>query len=119
SPPPRCRTSACTWPPTWPAASRPGSGPACRCALSQPRATSSGRVAIRVAGRVAAFQPDLVHPATTEDVAFQEEPFVEADPAGRADVQLGHPGTHPVGVKLLVPRSVQRVGEVHPRAVPA
>ena len=34
-------------------------------------------------------------------------------------VELGHPGADPVGVELIVPRPVQRVGEVDALAVAA
>src|SRR5262249_40100971 len=74
--------------------------------------------AVRVAGCVAALEPDLVHPATAEHVAFEEEPLVEADAAALADVELGHPGADAVWEELLVPSPVQRVGEVDALAVP-
>src|SRR6266536_5604639 len=77
------------------------------------------RVAVGVAGGVAALEPDLVHAAPAERIAFEEEALVEADAATLADVQLGHPRAHAAGVELLVPGAVQGVGEVHALAVPA
>src|SRR5205823_11335578 len=77
------------------------------------------RVAVGVAGGVAALEPDLVHAAPAERIAFDEEALVEADAAALADVQLGHPRADAVGVELLVPGTVQGVGEVHALALPA
>src|SRR6202034_193560 len=77
------------------------------------------REAVGIAGRVAALQPDLVRAAATERVALHEEPLVERDPAAGVRVYLGHPRADAVRVELLVPRPVQRVGEVDPGAVPA
>src|SRR6476619_7089602 len=48
-----------------------------------------------------------------------EEPLVNAQPDLGVDVELGHPGADAVGVELLVPRAVERVGEVHPLPVSA
>src|SRR5260370_19825430 len=75
--------------------------------------------AVGVAGGVAALQPDLVRSAAAECVALEEEPLVERDPAALAHVELGHPGAHAVRVELVVPRTVQRVGEVDALAVAA
>ncbi len=82
--------------------------------MSRPR---SG-VAVRVAGCIAALEPDLVHPAAAEYVAFEEEPLVEADAAAIANVKLRHPRADAIGVELIVPRAIQRVGEVDALAVP-
>src|SRR5258708_16460763 len=80
---------------------------------------ASRRVAVGVAGCVAALQPDLVRSAAAERVALEEEPLVERDPAALGDVELRHPGADAARGELVVPRPVQRVGEVHPLAVPA
>src|SRR5258707_4584829 len=82
--------------------------------MSRPR---SG-VAVRVAGCIAALEPDLVHPAAAEYVAFEEEPLVEADAAAIANVKLRHPRADAIAVELIVPRAIQRVGEVDALAVP-
>ena len=78
-------------------------------------------VAVGIRGRVAALQPDLVHPQAPELRAAREELLVEAQPAarGRIGVDLGQPAAHAVRVELVVPRPVQRVGQVDPLAVPA
>src|SRR5689334_12407814 len=76
-------------------------------------------VAVRVRRGVATLEPDLVRTQPAEVVAMREEPLVDAQPAVLADVQLRHPGADPVGIELVVPGAVQRVGEVHPLAVPA
>src|SRR4029077_14521497 len=54
-------------------------------------------------------------------VAVREELLVQAQPAarGRGGVELGEPAAHAVRVELVVPRPVQRVGQVDPLAVPA
>src|SRR5258705_4658002 len=76
-------------------------------------------VAVRVAGCIAALEPDLVHTAAAEYVAFEEEPLVEADAAALANVELRHPRADAIWVELIVPRAIQRVGEVDAVAVPA
>src|SRR6516225_9138048 len=67
----------------------------------------SAGVAVRVAGRVAALQPGLMHPQATEIVAMWEESGIR-DQTTRGDigVKLGHPCAGAVGVEHLVPRGV-------------
>src|SRR6266446_9750946 len=92
---------------------------ASRCGVDASRRRNPrSRVAVRVAGCIAALEPDLVHPPAPEDVAFEEEPLVEADAAALANVKLGHPRADAIGVELIVPRAIQRVGEVDALAVP-
>src|SRR4051794_40012196 len=80
---------------------------------------SASAVTVRVGRGVAALQSDLVHAQATELLAVREESLVDAEPAVGVGVELGHPGAHAVRVELVVPRSVQRVGEVDPPAVAA
>src|SRR3954454_12447531 len=72
--------------------------PSCRC-------PEVSRVAVAVAGGVAALQPQLVDAPTAEGVALREEALVERDAAAvRVDVELGDPGADAVRIELLVPR---------------
>src|SRR5262249_47580753 len=76
--------------------------------------------AVRVAGRVTALEPDLVHPQPPEVVAVREESGVGRQTAcGDIGVELGHPCPDAVWVKDLVPRCVKRVGHIDPSAVTA
>ena len=50
---------------------------------------------------------------------MREEPRVQGQTAGRVGVEPGHPCAHPVGVELVVPGAVERVGDVDPPAVAA
>src|SRR5690242_3493823 len=78
---------------------------------------ASGGEAVGVARSVPALQPDLVRAAPAEHFALEEEALVKTDAAALGDVQLGHPGAYAVRVELLVPRTVERVGEVDALAV--
>ena len=62
-----------------------------------------------------------MHAQAAEVRAAGEEAVIDAQPAAcvRIGVDLGEPGAHAVRVELVVPRPVQRVGQVDPRAVPA
>src|SRR5260370_19929602 len=87
----------------------------------EPFTNRSGPVAVGIRGGVTALQPDLVDPAAAEVRAAREESLIDAQPAARAriGVDLGQPAAHAVRVELLVPRSVQRVRQLEPLAVPA
>src|SRR3954452_8376128 len=50
---------------------------------------------------------------------MRKEPLVHAHGATGVDVDLGHPGADAVGMELIVPRTVERVGEVDPPTVAA
>src|SRR3954454_435111 len=50
---------------------------------------------------------------------MRKEPLVHTHSATGVDVELGHPGADAVGMELVVPRTVERVGEVDPAAVAA
>src|SRR5680860_1142444 len=66
-----------------------------------------------------ALDTDLGHASAAELVAMREEPLFHAHSATGVDVDLGHPGADAVGVELVVPRAVERVGEVDPASVSA
>src|ERR1700691_725981 len=69
-------------------------------------------IAVGVRRSVATLQPDLVHPQAAELLAVREKVLVDAQPAVKIRVELGHPRADTVGVELVVPCPVQRVGEV-------
>ena len=52
-------------------------------------------------------------------VALQEEVFVKRDAPIAAGVKLDHPAAHTVGIELLIPRCIERVGEIDSFAVAA
>src|SRR5271155_2200234 len=94
--------------------------PARAAAASAQRHLQSAGEAVRVAGRVTALEPDLVDPAAAKFVAVREESDVGDKTArGEVGVKLRHPCSDAVGIKDLVPRRVQRVGDVDPSAVTA
>src|SRR5689334_3672764 len=76
----------------------------------------SSREAVRVGARVAALEMDLVRPHAGE---FHQELAIERDPAVLADVQLRQPAADAVRIELLVPRAIERVGQVDAPAVAA
>src|SRR5512134_2998703 len=55
----------------------------------------------------------------THAVEFHESSRIELHAAVRTDVQLGQPALDAVGIELVVPRAIQRVGHVHAPAVTA
>src|SRR3954454_10491462 len=65
------------------------------------------------------MQTELLYPSAAKLVAVRKEPLVHAQAATGVDVELGHPGADAVGMELVVPRTVERVGEVDPAAVAA
>src|SRR6266508_249653 len=103
----RCRAAAAgRWPPP------PGGG--------QLAGAWSARVAVGVAGGVAALQPGLAHPQPAEVLPAGEEARVRGDAAGvQVGVELGRPGADAVGVEDVVPDPVEGVGDVHAAAVAA
>src|SRR6516164_8587184 len=78
------------------------------------RASFRLRVAVRVRRGVSTIQPYLVR---SQPVELDEELFVELHSAVRVRVELHHPTLQPVGIDLLVPRRVQRVGEIDTLAI--
>src|SRR5262245_4242555 len=45
-------------------------------------------------------------------VALNEKVLVERHAAIRTGIELDHPTTHAVGIELLIPRRIKRVGEI-------
>src|SRR3954449_6034658 len=74
------------------------------------------RVAIRVRGGVAAIQPHLV---CAQPVELDEEPLIKFHSALRVHIELHHPTLQSIRVELLVPRGVERIGEIDALAVAA
>ena len=52
-------------------------------------------------------------------VAFQEKVFVKGDAAVGTGIEFHHPTADAVGIKLLVPCGIKRVGEIDSLAVAA
>src|SRR5215212_8281276 len=88
-----------------------------RTVATCPRPPRQSAVAVRVRRSVATLESDLVNAQATELVAVREEALIDAKPAVRVCIELGHPGADAVGVELVVPRPVERVGQVHPPSV--
>src|SRR4029434_4579592 len=55
----------------------------------------------------------------THAVEFHESGRIERDPAVRSHVDLGQPALDPVGIELVIPRAIQRVGHIDALAVAA
>src|SRR5262245_46567776 len=83
-------------------------------AVSVDITTSRETVGIRTG--VAAFEVDLVR---THAVELEESVLGDAETAGRAHVHLREPAPDAVGIELLVPRAIERVGHVEPLSVAA
>src|SRR5690242_21771356 len=71
---------------------------------------------MRIRRRVPAFESHLVRARLAE---VDEEVRVDGEAAVRGGVELHHPAGESVGVELVVPRAVERVGEVDATAVAA
>src|ERR1700736_1668776 len=52
-------------------------------------------------------------------VKFKEEFLIQSDSAFGLGVQFHHPTANTLGIELLVPRSIQRVGEINALAITA
>src|SRR6266568_4641468 len=83
---------------------------------ASPRAKSDSRKTIRIARTIATIQMDLVN---TIICALDEKLPVEIDPTIGLGIDFDHPTANPIRIKLLVPRSVKRVGKIHTLAVAA
>src|SRR5262249_9928448 len=83
-------------------------------------ADHSAGVAVRVAGRVTALEPGLVDPQAMESVVVREKSDIrDKASGGDVGVKLGHPRPCAVRLDRVVPRRIQRVGDVHPPSVAA
>src|SRR5205809_3846595 len=80
------------------------------------RGSQASREAVRVRGRVAAFEADLVRPLALE---LHEEVRVDGQAAAGRRVKLRRPALDTLGVEDRVPGAVERVGQVDPAAVAA
>src|SRR5262249_55408298 len=84
--------------------------------MSGRHASCSVRVAIGIGGSVASFQSKLVG---AHSVELDKKLFVEFHPAAGVGIDLHHPALYAVGIELLIPGRVKRVGEVDAFAVAA
>src|SRR5687767_10756679 len=71
---------------------------------------------VGVRGGVAPFQVNLVASKVSE---LQPEITIHLDAALRTRIYLYHPATDSFGIKLLVPRTIQGIGEVDAPAITA
>src|SRR5215472_4533257 len=78
--------------------------------------SGSSRKAERVGRGIAAFETDLMGP---HGVKLQEQLRVEAHASIRIGVDLRKPAANAVRIKLLVPSTVKRVGQINPFSVAA
>src|SRR5215469_643595 len=76
---------------------------------SVPHASLSVREAIGIRRSVPAFQPKLVR---AEPIELDEKPFVQLHAAIWMRVDLYHPAFHSIGIELVVPWRVKRIGEI-------
>src|SRR5207253_1432848 len=87
-----------------------------RAQMPPARARGCSRKTIRIAGRIASFEADLMNAIVA---AFDKKVLVEFDAALRIGLKLDHPTPHAIGIKLFVPSGVERVGEINAFAVAA
>src|SRR5215470_9234282 len=52
-----------------------------------------------------------------QSVEFQKELGIDLHAALRTGIELDHPALHALGIKLFVPRSVERIGEIDAAAI--
>src|SRR5580704_6977000 len=83
---------------------------------SAPHGSFRIREAIGVRRSVATFQPHLV---CAQPIELDEKLFIQAHPTLRVRVDLDHPTLYAIWIELLVPRRVQRVGEINALSVAA
>src|SRR5258705_12903024 len=84
--------------------------------MSSPvRSNSNRRIAERVGRAVAALKPDLMGPVSIGEAP----PVVLCQLKAAARARIGHDlgARHSVGIELVIPRRVERVGPIHSFAV--
>src|SRR5437879_3932652 len=88
-------------------------------AFVRPRSSvlRASRITIGIRGAVAAVEPNLVRPMRLRPL--DEEFRIERNAARGLGVELHHPAVDSIGIELRVDGAVERVGEIHPFAVPA
>src|SRR5829696_718496 len=74
------------------------------------------REAVGVGAGVAALQMHLVR---THAVEFHESRGIEGNAAVRVGIHLRQPTLDPIGIELVVPYAIERIGDVHALAVTA
>src|SRR5687767_6703404 len=74
------------------------------------------REAVGIGARIAALQVNLVRAHAIE---LDQSRTIEIDAAIRTHVDPGQPSGDPVGVELLIPRAIERIGHVKTLAVAA
>src|SRR5215831_10180174 len=75
-----------------------------------------GRITVRVRRRVTALEPHLMR---TQAAVLHEKAWIELHSSVLTNVQLDQPAADSVWIKLLIPRAIEGVGEVHALAVAA
>src|SRR5260370_6849570 len=84
--------------------------------MSSPlRSNSNRRIAERIGRAVAALKPDLMRPVSIGEA----HPVVLCQLKAAARARIGHDlgARHSVGIELVIPRRVERVGPIHSLAV--
>src|SRR5260370_42451213 len=84
--------------------------------MSSPlRSNSNRRIAERIGRAVAALKPDLMRPVSIGEA----HPVVLCQLKAAARARIGHDlgARHSVGIELVIPRRVERVGPIHSFAV--
>src|SRR5215471_17571901 len=79
------------------------------------RATAPSWIAERIRRAVSALQPDLMG---TQFPEVHEELWIKGYATRRIGIDPHHPATHP-GIELVIPATVERIGEVDTPSVAA
>src|SRR5207248_10782355 len=87
-----------------------------RAQIPPARARGRSRKTIRIARRIAPFEADLMN---TIIAVLDEEVFVKTHAAFRVGFKLDHPTADTIGIELLIPRGIKRIGKIDPFAVAA
>src|SRR5213594_252007 len=87
-----------------------------RAQIPPARARGRSRKTIRIAGRIASFEADLMN---TIIAVLNEKVFVKTHAALRVGFKLDHPTAYAVGIELLIPRGIKRIGKIDPFAIAA
>src|SRR5581483_1151645 len=85
-------------------------------AVTSPVMIRSSREAVRIGAGVAALEVDLVR---THSVELRETRRIDDEAAAGTRIELCQPSVDSIGIELVVPRAVQRVGDVDALAVAA
>src|SRR5438093_13749108 len=87
-----------------------------RAQIPPARARGRSRKTIRIARRIASFEADLMN---TIIAVLNEKVFVNTHAALRVGFKRDHPTASAVGIELLIPRGIKRIGKIDPFAIAA